>query len=155
MEPPGMAETRSTLNGYETPIRLMNFGAIKRQQGLVWPLRSSEVSVPAGLFRDLLRFTLEHVRFDEGYYLRSYPDVAGALANGLFVDARHHYIEFGYFEDRLPFWVEVDETFYFRTYPDIEAEVRAGTIPSAQLHFERYGFHEGRLPREGWSLLIG
>jgi hypothetical protein len=91
----------------------------------------------------------------EPYYLRNYPDVAEALANGLFGDAHHHYVEFGYFEDRLPFGVEVDTAFYYREYPDIEAEVDAGTILTAQDHFEHHGYKEGRLPRANWSLLAG
>ena len=140
-----------TANADRLPHRLMTFGTFRREGDLVWPLRSDQVSMSAGLFRDLLVCVLAHVQFDESYYLHTYPDVVDALANGLFTDAHHHYIEFGYFEDRLPFRIEVDDAFYFRTYPDIEAEVSAGNLPSAQMHFEHFGFKEGRLPREGWS----
>jgi hypothetical protein len=101
------------------------------------------------------RFAVEHIRFDDSYYLRTYPDVAEALANGRFRDAHHHYVEFGYFEDRLPCEVEVDAAFYFRAYPDIKDAVSGGAIPSAQVHFERYGYQEGRSPREDWPLLAG
>ena len=148
-----MDDDISAPNWYDNPIRLMNFGTLRREQGLFWPMRSSTVSVRTELFRDLLRFALAPGRLDENYYLNAYPDVADAMTRGLFVDARHHYVEFGYFEDRLPFWIEVDETFYLRMYPDIEATVSAGTIPSPQVRSERYGFREGRTPREGWSLL--
>jgi hypothetical protein len=134
---------------------LMRFSAIKREHGLSWPPDSEEISLSVGLFRDLLRFAVVRVRFDERFYLHTYPDVADALANGLFTDAHHHYVEFGYFEDRLPFRVDVDATFYFRAYPDIKTAVADGAVPSAQAHFERYGFQEGRLPREDWSLLTG
>jgi hypothetical protein len=150
-----MVATTPDLNGNETLPRLVHFGSIKREHDLIWPMKSGEVSVSADLFRDLLRCALQGVRFDERYYLYSYADVVDAVADGLFTDARHHYIEFGYFEDRMPFRIEVDEPFYFRMYPDIEAEVSAGTMPSAQIHFERYGYKEGRLPRENWSLLTG
>lgn len=150
-----MVATTSTRNGSEAPYRLPNFGTIQREQGLIWPLTSGRVALSVDLFRDLLRCALERVRFDENHYLDLYPDVADALLHGRFVDARHHYVEFGYFEDRLPFPVEVDEIFYFQTYPDIEAEVSAGTMPSAQVHFELYGYKEGRLPRAGWSLSAG
>jgi len=120
---------------------------------VVWPFVAPDISIPMGLFRDLLRHALEHVRVDERYYLRAYPDVSDALERGAFASPRHHYIEFGYFEDRFPFRIEVDEDFYFRTNPDIKASVDAGFIPSAQVHFERHGYKEGRLPRAGWSLL--
>jgi hypothetical protein len=133
-------------------LRLRRFGEIKREYGPIWPPTSTEATWPLSLVRDLLRFALEHVRFDERYYLRSNPDVAGALADGLFANAHNHYVEFGYFEDRLPFHVEVDNAFYYRAYPDIKACVDSGTIPSAQAHFERHGYKEGRLPRDDWSL---
>jgi hypothetical protein len=155
MSPFGILETEVTRDSKGPAFRSIRFGDIKRTHGLVWPLRSDEVSLPAILVRDLLRFALERVRFDERYYLRNYPDVAEALANGLFADAHHHYVEFGYFEDRLPFRVEVDTAFYYREYPDVEAEVDAGTILSAQDHFEHHGYKEGRLPRADWSLLAG
>jgi len=132
---------------------LIHFAAIKRQNNVIWPFAPGEISIHAGLFRDLLRIVLEHVQVDEPYYLRLYPDVAEALEKGLFTSPHHHYVEFGYFEDRLPFRIEVDEEFYFRVYPDIKEGVSAGAIPSAQAHFERNGYKEGRLPRESWSLL--
>ena len=129
------------------------FAAIARENNIIWPLAPGEISISTGFFRDLLRFALERVQFDSNYYLRSYPDISEALEKGLFKSPHHHYVEFGYFENRLPFRIEVDEEFYFRSNPDIKASVSAGTIPSAQAHFERHGFKEGRLPREDWSLL--
>jgi hypothetical protein len=132
---------------------LMNFSAIKREHNVTWPLAAGEITLQTGLFRDLLRLSLEHVPVDEQYYLRTYPDVGVAVEQGAFTSPRHHYVEFGYFEDRWPFRIVVDEEFYFRLNPDIKAGVDAGVIPSAQFHFERHGFKEGRLPREGWSLL--
>jgi hypothetical protein len=139
----------------DVPFKLPNFSLLKQRQGVLWPLTSDRVSVSADLFKGLLRRVLETVQFDEHYYLYLYADVADAVAKGQFRSAHHHYLEFGYFEDRLPFRVEVDEAFYFWEYPDIEAEVAAGTLSSAQEHFERCGFREGRLPRENWSLLAG
>jgi hypothetical protein len=147
----GQKTLRKTVDA--APPALMNFSAIKRDNHLVWPLNSGDISIQTLLFRDLLRIALERVLVDERYYLRTYPDVGEAMAGGLFTSPRHHYIEFGYFEDRLPFRIEVDEEFYFRSNPDIKDGVTSGFIPSAQVHFERYGYKEGRLPREGWSLL--
>ncbi len=132
---------------------LMNFGAIQAGHNVIWPLAAGEITLQMGLFRDLLRLALEFVPVDEQYYLRTYPDVGVAVEQGAFTSPRHHYIEFGYFEDRWPFRIVVDEEFYFRSNPDIKASVNGGLIPSAQVHFERHGFKEGRLPREGWSLL--
>lgn len=153
MDLAGSAEPGYPPNGTVPQCSLVNFGALRRDQGFAWPLTADRVSLSAGFFRDLLQCALERIRFDEHFYLHLYPDVVDAVALGRFTDAHHHYLEFGYFEDRLPFWVEVDDDFYFRTYPDIAAEVSAGTMPSAQVHFELYGYKEGRLPRNGWSLL--
>jgi len=136
------------------PLQFTNFGVIKRENGVAWPSATGAVSLNLDFFRVLIRLALEHVRVDDRYYLRSYPDVGEAMENGLFTDPRHHYVEFGYFEDRLPFRIDVDEEFYFRSNPDIKASVTAGLVPSAQVHFERHGYKEGRLPREGWSLLV-
>jgi hypothetical protein len=135
------------------PPALINFGAVRRENNLIWPLAPGDVTIQAGLFRDLFRIALERVPVDERYYLRTYPDVGEAVEQGLFTSPRHHYIEFGYFEDRLPFRIKVDEDYYFRSNPDIKESVNSGFVPSAQVHFERYGYKEGRLPREGWSLL--
>lgn len=136
---------------------LRNFGSIKRHENFIWPFLDNEtkISISTKIFRDLLRLVLEQVRVDERYYVRSYPDVSAALEKGLFTSPRHHYVEFGYFEDRFPFKIEVDEEFYFRSNPDIKANVDARLLPSAQVHFERHGYKEGRLPRENWSLLTG
>ena len=146
---------KTTVSRYEEGSlpRLVNFATIKRHNNIVWPLTSEKLLLQSDLIRDLLRLALEHVPVDEQYYLNSYPDVGTAVENGSFSSPRHHYITFGYFEDRLPFRIVVDDDFYFRTNPDIKAEVDAGGVPSAQYHFERYGFKEGRLPRENWSLL--
>lgn len=146
MPPPGIDDF---------PFRLPNFRILQQEHGFLWPSTSDKVSVATGLLMGLLRCVLQTVHFDERYYLYLYSDVAEAVANGQFRNAHHHYVEFGYFEDRLPFRVEVDEAFYFWEYPDIEAEVSAGTLSSAQEHFELCGYREGRLPRENWSLLAG
>ena len=134
---------------------LMNFGVIRRECKLSSPFEFSDISVPTRLLRDLFRLALGHVHVDERYYLRLYPDVSIALEQGQFTSPRHHYVEFGYYEDRLPFRIDVDEEYYFRLNPDIKANVEAGLIPSAQVHFEQHGYKEGRLPLEGWSLLAG
>jgi hypothetical protein len=149
-----LPKAKSALSGAALP-GFSNFAVMRRQHSLVWPAPFDKITIQAALFRALLRLALEHVPVDERYYLRRYPDVGEAIEEGAFESPRHHYIEFGYFEDRLPFGIDVDEDFYLRANPDIKSSVESGLIPSAQVHFERHGFCEGRLPREGWSLLSG
>ena len=83
---------------------------------------------------------------DEQWYLAQYPDVAEAIAKGTKTSATQHFIDNGYFENRLLFLIPVNETWYFTTYPDVAASVRKGTESSAQAHFMRSGYREGRLP---------
>ena len=134
---------------------LTSFGAIMRENDLIWPLAAGDISIKTDFFRDLLRIALGNVLVDDRYYCHLYPDVEKALEQGEFTSPRHHFVEFGYFEDRLPSRIEVDDEFYLRIYPDVEASLRIGLIPSAQAHFELSGYKEGRLPRENWSLLAG
>lgn len=111
-------------------------------------------AVMLGLFRPLLT----QVRFDAEFYRRMNPDLARAEATGIIKNLHEHYLEFGYFEDRLPCAVEVDAAFYTREYPDVAASILERTVKSPQWHFESFGFKEGRLPRANWSfadLMIG
>lgn len=147
-----MAGVMAAFKSDEGLLTLMSFGAIQRRCAINWPLTTAAVSLPPEIFQGLLRCALQCINLDEEYYLHLNPDVVDALAKGLFKNAHHHYVEFGYFEDRLPFRVEVDEAFYLWAYPDVKIEVSSGNFRSAQSHFEMCGYKEGRLPREGWTL---
>jgi len=104
------------------------------------------------LLAALLESLASRVRVDEEWYLAAYPDIAEAIADGKFDNARHHYLKFGYIENRLPRFIPVDEAFYRASNRDIAEKLRLGQLPSAQLHFEQFGFKEGRLPAKGWRL---
>ena len=95
---------------------------------------------------ELIRHLLSQVVVDEQWYLAQYPDVAEAIAKGTKTSATQHFIDNGYFENRLLFLIPVNETWYFTNYPDVAASVRKGTESSAQAHFMRSGYREGRLP---------
>jgi hypothetical protein len=153
MDRVGAASVDTSLVANSGLPNLQRFGTIMRECGLSSSFYEAEkTTIPSRLLRDLLRLALEQVNVDESHYLRLYPDVTIALESGQFCSPHHHFVEFGYFEDRLPFRIE-DEEFYFRQNPDIKESVDAGIIPSAQVHFEQHGYKEGRLPWLGWSLL--
>ena len=155
MDPTDMDQPIPPPGIHEVPITLPSLSILQREQGFLGPLTADKISVSAP-FKGLLRFVLEAVQFYEHRHLYLYADVTDAVANGYFrKNAGYHYVEFGYFEDRLPFQVEVDEAFHFWEYPDIEAEVSAGPLSSAQEHFERRGYNAGRLMRRNSSLLAG
>lgn len=86
-------------------------------------------------------------------YREKYPDVEEGIRDGQFGSGKHHYVEFGYFEDRFPRHIEVDDGFYQTEYRDVAEHLVAGRLASSQEHFEFYGFKEGRLPRRDWRLI--
>jgi hypothetical protein len=130
-----------------------SFSVIRQTNNIPWPLQGDYVQVSKEFFLALLRSTVDKIYVDEEWYRYSYPDINAAIAAGRFQSARQHYVEYGFFEDRLPRLIEVDNEFYLELYPDVSASIQSGTINSPQWHFDNYGFREGRLPRNGWRLL--
>ena len=63
-----------------------------------------------------------------------------------------HYVETGYFENRLPRRLVVDEAYYIKENPDVAEGIRRGIVKNAQDHFDNAGFAEGRLPFKDFSL---
>jgi uncharacterized repeat protein (TIGR03803 family) len=81
--------------------------------------------------------------FDEHYYLEMNPDVAAAVAKGIFATGYDHYIKYGQYEGRSPspYW---DEAWYLQANPDVAAAVKAGRISSGFMHYYLYGQYENR-----------
>ena len=84
------------------------------------------------------------VAFDEGFYLRTYPDIAQAVETGAERSGFEHYVNHGRKEGRLGF--PFDESWYLATYPLVEPELSAGMAATAAEHFEKVGRHRGYLP---------
>ena len=95
---------------------------------------------------EMIRHLLSLVDVDEDWYLAQYPDVAEAIAQGKTGSATQHFMDNGYFENRLPYLISVDEKWYLTKYPDVATSVRKGTEPSGQAHFVQGGYREGRQP---------
>lgn len=132
------------------PLAIEPFNRLQRNAQLTWQDGQAAALVARPTLVALLRPTLQRIRFDEGFYRRQYPDLAAAETAGTIADLHAHYLEFGWFEDRLPCFVEVDAAFYGREYPDVAAGILERAVRSAQWHFEMFGFREGRLPRRDW-----
>jgi hypothetical protein len=86
--------------------------------------------------------------FDEKWYLAANPDVAKAIKEGKFNNGREHYLNFGYFESRLPCHPDVDDAWYLQKYRDVAEGIQAGRFKSATQHFIEFGYREGRVPLE-------
>lgn len=79
--------------------------------------------------------------FNEAFYLRTNPDVAAAVAQGL-LTAREHFDLYGKYESRSPspFF---DQILYLRANPDVADAVSSGLINAVE-HFMSFGQYEGR-----------
>ena len=119
-------------------------------RGKVRMVSHDVVTLDRGYLAVLLRPQIEKIWFDEDYYRESNPDIHDAELRGEIPDLHVHYLNFGFFENRLPCPVEVDGFFYARAYPDVAVALLENRTPSCQTHFEMSGFAEGRLPRDGW-----
>ncbi len=105
-----------------------------------------EVPVPRKLLARLLDLYISCWDFDEDWYLATYPDIQGAVAQGKFASGWAHFRSVGYMEGRLGNQPIVDTEWYLNTYPDIAQAMLEGKVTSAAEHFERFGYAEGRLP---------
>jgi hypothetical protein len=117
--------------------------------------RSVEISTVRGELRvnvsyedfiEILKSLIVGVEVDEAWYLRTYEDIQLALNEGAIASAHQHFVQYGYFEGRLPFPVQVDEAWYMQQYPDVAESIQQGSVTSAQSHFDQDGYREGRLP---------
>ncbi|MDX2104155.1 MAG: hypothetical protein SF002_16650 [Alphaproteobacteria bacterium] len=99
-------------------------------------------------------------------YLAANPDVAAAVASGLFTSAEQHYEMLGRAEGRAwsatqPINVATTDTFndrqqaYLDANPDVAAAVAAGTISNAYSHYLQFGRGEGRTFARGGFLPAG
>lgn len=136
-----MAEPAAEPGRYVVP-----FAALRRAVPLVSVQGQLKVDLRYEDFLDVVRRLLQGVAVDEAFYRATYPDVAEAIAAGLYRNARAHFVANGYLEGRQPFAMAVDEAWYLATYPDVVEGIEDGAFKSAQDHFTRHGYEEGRRP---------
>ncbi len=124
------------------------FEVIRRAVDISTVRGELRVNVSYENFVNLLKLMVKGLDVDEDWYARIYDDIGQAIRTGTIRSARHHFINDGYFEGRLPFPIKVDEAWYLRRYPDVADGIRRGVLTSAQEHFDMDGYKEGRLPFE-------
>lgn len=111
------------------------------------------VSIPKDIFRRLLAGAIRSKEiFDERFYLETYPDIAVAVRSRKIKSGFEHYVDTGYFENRLPRKLIVDERYYLQENSDVADAIKKGRVTSAQDHFNHSGFGEGRIPYKDFSL---
>jgi hypothetical protein len=114
--------------------------------------RARNAAGKSGLGKELtmlIRQLLDIWPFDESWYLATYPDVSQAVRDGKFQSARQHYLNFGYFESRLPCAPEVDDVWYLQQYRDVAQGIATGEFRDPTQHYIEFGYREGRAPFEG------
>ncbi len=130
----------------------VSFATLLNTRILVPSPLKTHYNVDKYFLAECLRGYIEHIYFDENWYLARYPDVANVVAADATLSARDHFVRFGYFENRMPYPIKIDETWYRANYQDVERAILERRYPSAQAHFDRVGYSEGRLPYPGFEL---
>jgi len=97
-------------------------------------------------FVEMIRRLIAGVQVNEAWYRERYPDIAGAIDQGLVGSPQKHFVDDGYFEGRMPFEIRVDERYYLTQNPGVADFVRRELLESGQQHFDENGYQEGRLP---------
>jgi GT2 family glycosyltransferase/glycosyltransferase involved in cell wall biosynthesis len=91
--------------------------------------------------------------FNESAYLRMYPEVAEAVAQGQFDSGAAHWLRHGQSEGRvysdLP--LDFDEEIYLRAHSDVAAAVAARSFESGASHWLSCGRIEGR---RSWARVV-
>jgi hypothetical protein len=82
-------------------------------------------------------------QFDEAAYLRLYPEIAQALANGRQPSGWSHYDRFGRAEGRKA--NDLDVEFYLRAYPAAVQDIAAGLVATPLQHYLKFGRARGFL----------
>jgi hypothetical protein len=124
------------------------FEILKQKVRVVMGNGKGRVDMKYGDFMEVIKLMLRAVDVNEHWYLNQYPDVAVAIKEGVYKSAKHHFVEEGYFEGRVPYEFGVDENWYKTQYPDIAASLQSGSLRSPKEHFLSHGYKEGRLPAE-------
>src|ERR1700733_8666711 len=129
-------------------VKLVTYGSLTRSDNA----KDRYVQVREAQLHDLLRAMLTSIEVDERWYRNRYRDIDAAINSGKIESARAHYINVGYFENRIPRQFTVDPDWYLMTYSDVKHAIQESLIRTAQDHFENAGYKEGRKPYENWSL---
>jgi hypothetical protein len=122
------------------------FNHFKRKMRMSAANGTQRVLIDYEDFLGFVKLLLRSVAVDEAWYLKHNPDVAEAVAKGVYRSGKQHFVEEGYFEGRTPYEFSVDEDWYAQTYPDVAAGLKDGGLESAKQHFMSHGYIEGRLP---------
>jgi len=107
-------------------------------------LTKDKVTVSTRYLKRLIGRVISKVHVDDLWYLRTYPDVKGAVLAHDVNSAREHFLASGYFESRLPGNLPFDPDWYYRNYKDIAANFSRDDVEGLRKHYVENGYFEGR-----------
>jgi hypothetical protein len=140
------------VNSSARAVPVVSFASLSNAKIVMASPKPEYYIVEKFFFQTCIRQLTHRIPLDEQWYLAKYPDVAAAIRNGAVADARDHYLQHGYFENRMPYSIAVDAKWYLEQHRDVHEAVARKQFSSAQEHFEVVGFREGRLPYPNFDL---
>ncbi len=132
-----------------------SFATLVNRKILMPSQKMNYIGVEMNFLSMVMADRVRSVRVDERWYLTRYPDIVGAIRDGVCASATDHYVMHGFYEHRLPREIRVDEAWYLNQHEDVRRAVASKDFVSGQHHFDDVGFREGRHPYPNFSLVCG
>ncbi len=125
-----------------------HFGRFKQMAKVYgWEQGHETLTMSRTGFLALMQELLAFADFDEAWYLSTYKDVADAVGQKKFKSGRDHYLNYGYFEGRLPNAKGFDADYYAKQYADVVKAMKGSDPKKLLEHFISHGYAEGRQSR--------
>lgn len=126
-------------------MTIWNFvGLQKKIQAMSIKTTRGEVVYSQEAIDALFKIIARSIPVDANYYLTSHPDLAEASVRGELLSPVEHYVEHGFYEDRLPCRPYIEEAAYLARYPDVAQAIQQGAVASATDHWIEFGRFEER-----------
>jgi hypothetical protein len=126
-------------------LAVWNFERLQKDLSRLAIKVEKDTLYPQAAVDRLFEVLARSIPIDEKYYFSQYPDIQQAVEAGEISGAAQHYVEHGFYEDRLPCDILIDENDYLARYPDIADGIKSGDVESATDHWLRFGRYEGRV----------
>ena len=109
-----------------------------------WEQGHETLTISRSGFLTLMQELLAFADFDEAWYLTTYEDVADAVSQKKIASARDHYLQYGYFEGRVPTAKGFDAAYYAKQHADVVKALKGSDPKQLLRHFIDFGYAEGR-----------
>ena len=82
---------------------------------IIEPTTNGSLVIDQHFFIFCMQPILAKIKVDDEWYLTRYPDVRLAIDNHVVPNVAAHYTRHGYFENRMPYRIEVDPEWYLQS----------------------------------------